>query len=815
MQAGTGFERRPELVGRAIDMPMQLDYDHEPIFVPSAERGQLIAAFPLSVRLANVLEAAKVRLSGDLHGRSFAEIARFRNCGKKTINELREIVRSLQVGDSENPPPCAPRRDPNVLQVSPGIREILLAEVPLSVRLGNVMRAFGHVRLGDLHGTNTNDLLKVRNCGRKCIVELRELLRSAEAGEFTAIPVCDFGESLRVVARAIDHGLKKIPARDRQIFEQRLFGNDGEPRTLENVGDEVGMTRERVRQIVKVVLARIRSSGGPILARAIEALAEQCDVLVIPVTPELFTHRAGTEINCGERTAHFYVRVLDYLAPVIPAWPPGSTREGSDDPQVEAVNDEIEGWLRTTGAQPTAAEAIAHLRTLPTWKKLPTSLFLTALRRSRKVVVNFPEPDYPKLQLRRLRLFDISLLVLAESEEPLPPEEIIDRARARFGTDAVALSGRTAENALTAYPGVFRLGPRSFGLRQHFASNEEEWPLIRDRFATLLRKESRPISSVEVLDKKSVTLPSGVNSYELAELIREDDRFLDLGRRLFGLAEWGAQEREHIKDLLPRVLAEVGRPLTVPEIYERLTKLRSATFTGLANILKSVPGVCSLGLGHYGLRDWGDSRKESLVSKRWLVERVVRRSEPPVSFATLCGAFGIPAEGDLAGILWKSCAGSDKLRRAPDRKGAATLLLHKTFSLEQALASIARTLGRAAPAYELEWELRAKYGDLFARIGLRQIEERLAGCRRFLRNTAGAFFLDADLDLEDFDLDALRAASAKALTESSEILSCEDLLDRLELQGFEVEEVSAGMLASILRGAEGLQEVGRHRFRAT
>mgnify|MGYP000437795680 CR=1 FL=1 len=182
-------------------MRVPRDIDHEPIFVPSEERGQLIAAFPLSVRLAKVLEAANVRLSGDLHGRSFTQFASVRNCGKKTIDELREIVRSLQVGGSETLPPPAVRRDPNVVQVSSGMRDVLLAELPLSVRLGGVLRAFGHVRLGDLHGVNTNDLLKVRNFGRKCIVELRELLRSAEAGEFTATSVADFGESLRIVAQ--------------------------------------------------------------------------------------------------------------------------------------------------------------------------------------------------------------------------------------------------------------------------------------------------------------------------------------------------------------------------------------------------------------------------------------------------------------------------------------------------------------------------------------------------------------------------------------------------------------------------------------
>ena len=67
-----------------------------------------------------------------------------------------------------------------------------------------------------------------------------------------------------------------------------------------------------------------------------------------------------------------------------------------------------------------------------------------------------------------------------------------------------------------------------------------------------------------------------MNSYELAEILREDPRLIDLGRRLFGFAKWGVEEREHIKDLLPKILAQADRPLTLSEIYQRLTKFRSA-----------------------------------------------------------------------------------------------------------------------------------------------------------------------------------------------------------------------------------------------
>jgi DNA-directed RNA polymerase sigma subunit (sigma70/sigma32) len=57
--------------------------------------------------------------------------------------------------------------------------------------------------------------------------------------------------------------MEGLSPRDREITEQRLFGNDGEPRTLEEAGREFGMTRERVRQIVKgTVLAPTQYVGS-------------------------------------------------------------------------------------------------------------------------------------------------------------------------------------------------------------------------------------------------------------------------------------------------------------------------------------------------------------------------------------------------------------------------------------------------------------------------------------------------------------------------------------------------------------------------
>jgi DNA-binding CsgD family transcriptional regulator len=793
----------------------QDDWLESRIFIPVSERGRSLKALVVSVRLSHIFEYAKLRLLGDLHGKTYLELGRYRNCSRKTLRELRDLIREIQLGNSEYPPVREGHsRDPSIVSVSETARGLLLNELPISARLENVLRTHGYTTVGNLHGCDLRELFKAQNCGRKTIFELKQLLRRAEAGEFTADSSSSSTDALTTVIRLIDASMSSVNERDREIMKQRLFGRNGESKTLEEVGDRFGITRERIRQIVKGAFEKVKRSGGPILVRSLETLGNEHNVAVVPISAPLVAERLSTTPDENMWPASFYVYAVDQIAPFIPTWSSQIGHESVEESHLNEINSALEEWLRAKGEHPTAKEAFDHLRADSTFSRLSAAAFFSALRRARRIILDFPRPDEPRLRLRRLRLFDVALPVLADSSGPLTPENIIERARSRFGNNAVMLSGRTTENALAAHPDIFRLGPRSFGLRQHFVSSEADRPPWQEQFIQLLRKQNRPISTIEVCDKRSITLPAGVNSYELAEILREDKRLIDLGRRLFGLTKWGVEEREHIKDLLPKILSQADRPLTGTEIYERLTKFRSATPTGLSNILRDHPKIARLEFEHYGLRSWGNSRNEFFVGKRSIVERAVRRIDPPITFAELCKVFTISLEGAASDALWKSCSGSQKLRRAPDRRDDDTLLMHKAVSLEQALASIARTLARPAHAYELEWELRAKFGQLFGKVRLQQIEDRLAKSQRFLRNSDGAFFLDADLDLAEFDVGAIRAAAAKLMREEREILSSDDLLDRLELSGFDLEGMTRGILASVLRGSEEIEEVGRERFRA-
>jgi hypothetical protein len=787
------------------------------IFIPSAFRGQLIKTFELSVRLRNVLEYKNIRLTGELHGLYYADFIKWRNCGRKTMIELQNLVGQLQSGSDEidlldqQPVPV----NIPLLTVPPPVSDLMLSELPISVRLEKVLQKCGCQSLGNLNGVDVNDLLSIKNCGRKCILELRELIRRAEAGEFSAIESNDLKSNILEVSNAIDRGFTRLSERDRKIYKARLFGNNGKPRTLEDVALEFKMTRERVRQIVKVAIRKIQRGGGQKLGRSLKAIAGECQKCVCPLTAQLFSHWLG-DCSTLQNSPQFYVCVLDHMDQVVPTWPPGSIRDGADDIQSEQIESALESWMRSGGIRPTANEAYVQLHQQSKFRNLSVESFLNILRRARRIIVNFLKPECLELQLRRIQMHfqEFALPLLEDSSKPLTFEEIVEKAKAKYGEESIGVCTRGIISSLTPEKGFFFLGPRLLGLQKHFLTSVSRRPELCNRFEKLLQLENRPFSTLEASEQQRIKGFEQISSYEMAHILRADRRFTDLGRHLFALTEWGVQEREYIKDLLPQVFAKANRALTVEQIFEKISRFRSVSPSSITNYLRKHSEIRSYGFGYFGLKSWNGLQKEVILRDRGAIENAVRRATPPMSFATLCDNLGIPANGIQAEILWKTCTGSSKLRRAPEKQSPETLLLHKYVSLEQSLATIARTMQHPAPAYELQWELNAKFGEIFAHIGLNEIEDRLARSKLFLQNNAGEFLLDESADLGDFDPEALCAACIKSLSESRNFATCDELIERLEVQGFELDELSADMLASILRGAKGLQEVGHQRFRA-
>ncbi len=92
--------------------------------------------------------------------------------------------------------------------------------------------------------------------------KIEDLVRDGE-------PLPDSGLAAALKARDDLAGvLRDLPDTERHVLEQRFGLSGEEPRTLESIGRQLGITRERVRQIETAALARLRRLMA---ARGVEA----------------------------------------------------------------------------------------------------------------------------------------------------------------------------------------------------------------------------------------------------------------------------------------------------------------------------------------------------------------------------------------------------------------------------------------------------------------------------------------------------------------------------------------------------------------
>jgi RNA polymerase primary sigma factor len=98
----------------------------------------------------------------------------------------------------------------------------------------------------------------------------------AEFGELLADttstdPELAADDSLR--GRAVRQALARLPERERRVIEMR-FGFDGETLALETIGRELGISRERVRQVEREAFERLAAELRDVVAAEADELAD-------------------------------------------------------------------------------------------------------------------------------------------------------------------------------------------------------------------------------------------------------------------------------------------------------------------------------------------------------------------------------------------------------------------------------------------------------------------------------------------------------------------------------------------------------------
>jgi hypothetical protein len=533
----------------------------KPIHVPADLRGEAIECMAMSVRLAGVLRRANIRVLGDLHGCKLDDFAWQRNCGYKTLHELDALIRQAHSGVEQTPPrPEAGSLLPgnNVTFVVPeSISQLRFDELAMTSRLTNLVRSIGLRTLGDLNGWSAFELRRCKNCGWRTIVEIGQLIERAISGEFDEAQIEESPRPTELL-RLLEEGMAKLSPRDKRFLLARIGGEDVPPQTLEELGQQHALTRARVHQIVKGTLNTLKKIWGPRVPRLLEVVRRHCLSNVCPLTPALLRQWIGESHSTFQLSPKAQVRLIGALDKDVPCWPNQHDGAGAIDSSIRRLDLDLAKLARNANGCIAVADAYQKLTFQQRHKRLTVGKFLGMLRRVRRVLVEFDDPQSPVIRLSRLSATDVATHILEQSDEPLTAEEIRSRAIQTFGTKIILCEARAIGNALSSNQSVFLIGPGLYGMRKHFKLPVSEWDRVRMEFAQLLAKESRPISCYEVLKDRLITGLTNVRPDQLAYILREDSQFVDLGFLIFALGAW-ASDPEFRREMSWRRRLRVGR----------------------------------------------------------------------------------------------------------------------------------------------------------------------------------------------------------------------------------------------------------------
>jgi len=414
------------------------------IEIPASLRNQPLDAWQTSARLSTVLERFGIHFLGDLHGRKVVDFAWEKNCGPKTLYELDLLARRARfrngtasgnghrrdyihasngftATDSEGET-AKIRKDATSFVIPESICHLAFNELPITTRLGNVVRSIGARNLGDLNGRSAFELLQYKACGWATISEIQQLIERAISGEFDVAQIEEATATAELL-NLLEQGLAKLPLRERQFLLARIGAQTGTGRspgadllclTYAEIGRRYGLTRARIHKVLVNTLDSLRRTWGPRVPRLLEVLKWRCLSAICPLTPQLLEKWVGSSAAFSSRPAtgdcfnsfrlsmDVHVRLIAALDKSIPCWPETNHKLPRTDDAVGQFDLTLARVVREAGGQITVAEAYRRL-SHPDGRhcrRLTVETFLQMLRSVEGTVVEVKNPEVPIVSLR-------------------------------------------------------------------------------------------------------------------------------------------------------------------------------------------------------------------------------------------------------------------------------------------------------------------------------------------------------------------------------------------------------------------------------
>lgn len=316
------------------------------------------------------------------------------------------------------------------------------------------------------------------------------------------------------ISKIVKESLSFLSPRTKDVIEKRFGLRTGEPQTLESIGKEYKITRERVRQI--------EANGLKFLAEAKEHLQSLSD---------------------------FLKEVKNYLSSF------GGVRKEAAllADFVKAVN---------TPKRKIAGCEVNFLLTLDDNLSFATETneFYAAWFYDKEIYTRVKQG------------LDNLVKNLKAKSELLTFDRLLEESRGCFGT----LAKNRPDSILTSWLELSKLiASNPYGEWGVVSWPEIRPQGMRDKAYLVIKKEKAPLHFIQIsrLIEKTFKSSHPVNHQTVHNELIKDPRFVLVGRGTYALRDWGF-EPGTVKEVIASVLRKYRKPMTKNEILEAVSKQR-------------------------------------------------------------------------------------------------------------------------------------------------------------------------------------------------------------------------------------------------
>lgn len=538
-------------------------------------------ALKLSVRATNTLNRAELKTIADFMLFGPEKLCRVKNMGNKTIyeigNAIKEVVTAGKNIDREKKflehqnAECLKADVTNLTfeeQVNASFDEKLLntpiEDLNLSVRAINGLKNAGIKIIKDVVDFGLYALQNHKNLDRKTIENIKKAILEVRKTQPDKMRETSFVDAISsIVSSVTPKHLSMLQAR---------FGYDGKCKVLEEIGSDFGITRERVRQIVKKELSIITRHKRK---EEMQTLLENLEIL-------LFKYRGVISISDMAKDGYFITGTKEQLRFIINLIVEIYKERYTIVAQsflTNLSNDEISMFRSNI-------REIALRCRFPIGEKVLLENIMSVAGPISKDYLSHCLLYHEHVTISngmilfigRLSLPEKVRLLLSDVNRPVHFTEIAILYKERYG-DSTSKSS-TLGHAIHARIGDSKefiiVGRGTFMLREKFILPKNINEIVETSREIL--REIKSISDtkylISELHKRGIDI-GDINEYSLKPILLEYSGFIKYRKFEIGLEELEYRcERKPLADLIFVMLSSIAKPMHAKAIWKELQKKR-------------------------------------------------------------------------------------------------------------------------------------------------------------------------------------------------------------------------------------------------